>query len=235
VGCIWSSFIEKSASAGIGEFLKRYGPHDKKVTSASKIISVFDTTFIDGIGGFECQLEDGIKFYADMLKLLEENPDVFLIIKEKKPSDYYAKKDFLLYSTSHPKFVGLLKCLAGHPRALVAGSGADSSEIIRISDLVITYAFSSPTLEALGAGKKALFYAPQCKFGGGYFEKVPYLVAYGYEELKKLVSELLYGMSDAQYDDHLEKHVRGTVEDYLDSRGLIRFREMLARKPADVS
>ena len=98
-----------------------------------------------------------------------------------------------------------------------------------MSDLVVACAFTSSTLEALGAKKKAIFYDPDERFRGYYYDQIPRLVAHGYTELKSSIHSLLYNISDDQYEEYLQKEILGKVEDYLDGKGLSRFRTLLIK------
>lgn len=226
IGCIWSTLILKSNVKNATDFLEGVGNKEKRLLPHAKVISVFDTSFIDGVGS-EYPMEYGIRFYNDMKTLLDENGDFFMIVKEKKPSRLYAKKDFFIYTVLHKEFFDLLDYFANHPRALVVGSGADPSEIIKISDVVITYAFSSSTTEALGCRKKAIFYDPTDTLREYYYNEIPGLVAHGYQELEDRVKCLLYRTDNKQYEQYLDTEVLFRVEDYLDGMGLERFRNML--------
>jgi polysaccharide biosynthesis PFTS motif protein len=229
IGCLWSTLVTTSDVKDARSFIYDLGGPGKVLAQDSKVVSVFDTSFIDGVGSL-FPVRHGIQFYLDMLKLLEEHKEFFMIIKEKKPARLYAQKDFLLYTGLHKDFFEILDRLACHPRAMVTGSGADSSEIIKVSDLVITYAFSSSTVEALSCRKKAIFYDPAGTLGGDYYyNTIPGLVCHGYDELDARATALLYSIDEKQYNQYLDEKMLFSIEDYLDGKALDRFRDLLIR------
>ena len=229
VGCLWSEFV---ADAEMKQNLKSYMvkrdiKHDK-ISKNFKAISFFDTSFVEDI---TCQypLKDGIKFYNDILKLLDDKPDLFIIIKEKKPDTVYSDKSSFLYSCQSREYSKTISNLRTHPRCYVPGYDADPSAIIGVSDLTVTYAFSSSTIEALGARKKAMFYDPANKFRGYYYDEIPDLVAHDYEELKHSIHRLLYKISDKEYEEYLDREILHKIDDYQDGKALTRFRTLLSK------
>ena len=132
-----------------------------------------------------------------------------------------------MYSSWHRDYSEAISNLRAHSRCYVAGYDADPVAIIKMSDLTVTYAFSSSTIEAIGARKRAIFYDPVNKFRGYYYDKVPDLVAHGYEELKHLIQRLLYEISDEEYERYLNREILNKTEDYLDGKALTRFRTLL--------
>lgn len=228
VGCIWSGFVmlgQKKMEPF--EFLTKYKVEFKEYRSNYKVVSFFDTSYFESVFS-KYPLQDGIKFYNDIKRLLEEKDDLFIIIKEKKPRAVYADINYFVYSPDHELFSDLIAALAKHPRCYVSGHSGDPTDIIRVSDLTVSYAFSSSAVEALGARKKAIFYDPVERFRGYYYDDIPGLVAHGYLELRSLVNKLLYQTSDAEYEAYLNSQILGKVDDYLDGKGLTRFRDLLS-------
>jgi polysaccharide biosynthesis PFTS motif protein len=224
IGCIWSSFIHNLSESYANDFIR--GRNKKH----RKIVAFFDTSFMEGISS-QYPLVDGIAFYQNILQLLKRL-DIFVVIKEKKPQSWYIRRDSFVYSPAYNKYCQVLKELENHKRVFLCGVYADPSEIISLSNLTVTYAFSSPTLEALGAGKKAIFYDPLGKFRESFYSGIPDFVAHGYEELERLVKKLLYEVSDEEYNKYLNTYIKGKVENYLDGRALERFRDLLVKNTA---
>jgi len=96
-----------------------------------------------------------------------------------------------------------------------------------ISDLVITHCMSSPTVEALGARKKAFWYESGDKHRGLAYDKIPQLVIHGYHDLKKRIEYLLYEINDDEYDEYLNKNIKSKIEYQLDGLALTRFRKLI--------
>jgi len=229
VGCFWSEIIlDNNATLSINSYLKKRGTELKELKEGFKVVSFFDTSFFDGIAS-KYPLKDGIKFYKDVFRLLSEDPNLFIIVKEKKPETIYSNKAFFVYSQDNREYSEILKKLRAHVRCYVAGHNADPVSIIKVSDLTVTHAFSSSTIEALGARKKAIFYDPMNRFRGYYYDDIPNLTAHRYEELKYLTNKLLYEITDREYGEYLNREVLNKVENYLDGRGLTRFRSLLSK------
>jgi polysaccharide biosynthesis PFTS motif protein len=191
------------------------------------VISYFDTTFADD-DNVITSYDDAIASYRDMLKLLNEERALLLIVKPSKNEQLLVTSEVAWSSPDKGRvIIGLWDKLKAHPRVYWAGEAADNPVIMAISDLVITHCMSSPTGEALGARKKAIWYESGDKHRGLIYDQVPGLVVHGYNELKERVSELLYRFSDEEYNKFLEKYIRGKVESHLDGLALSRFRRLI--------
>lgn len=228
VGCIWSEFvILGQKKMELSDFLTKYKVEPRELRSNYKVVSFFDTSYFESVFS-KYPLQDGIKFYSDIKRLLDEEKGLFVIIKEKKPRAVYTDIKYFVYSPDHKLFFDLINILAKHPRCYVSGHSGDPTDIIKVSDLTVSYAFSSTAVEALGARKKAIFYDPVERFRGYYYDQIPGLVGHGYLELKTLVNKLLYETNDAEYEAYLNSQIFGKVDDYLDGNGLTRFRDLLS-------
>jgi len=233
VGCLWSECICNNMKAfDLNSFLFNHGVENNQTTKKFKVISFFDTTFFDGITS-PAPLADGVKFYKDVFSILQQMPDLFVIVKEKKTIGLYGDQRSYLYSHNHEDFVDILKKLRRLKNCCVVGDDADPVSIISISDLVVTYAFSSSTIEALGARKKAIFYDPMAKFSCNCYKTIPDFIANNYQELKCLIRKLLYKVTDKEYEEYLQDKILNEVEDYLDGKGITRFRELLVNVEAE--
>ena len=226
IGCIWSSPIVDILEGRIASQLRKeiFADFDK---SKYKTIALFDSTYFPN--SFS-PLEDGVIFYQCIIKLLEELPNILVIIKEKKAEEtvlgLYEKwgGDSSIF---HEQYNPALDKLRKHPRCYITGYKGDPSEIIAMSDLTITYAFSSSTVEALCAGKKAIFFDTGNRWRDCPYDRIPDLVAHSYEELKRLIQKLLYETTEEEYRVFLDTHVKGVMDPYLDGKALTRFRKLL--------
>jgi len=226
IGCIWSSSIVDIMEGRIASQLSKeiFTDFGK---SKYKTVAFFDSSYLPN--SFS-PLEDGVFFYQCILKLLEEFPNILIIIKEKKAEetvlDLYGRwgGDSNIF---HEQYKPALDKLREHPRCYVTGYKGDPSEIIAMSDLTITYAFSSSTVEALCAGKKAVFFDPNNRWRGYRYDRIPNLVAHNYEELKRSIQKLLYETTEEEFSDFLNTHVKGVMDPYLDGKALTRFRKLL--------
>ena len=117
--------------------------------------------------------------------------------------------------------------LDDHPRAFCVANTFSASEMTAMSDLVLSFPFTSTSLEAIAARKKAVWYDACDKYRGSYFDKVPGLVCHNYDELSSRVNWLLCATSSEEYDRYLDAEVKGKVESYLDGKAITRFRRYL--------
>lgn len=217
VGCLWSEHIvELSRQEKIADYLGQIDKY-KQSNNKYRVVAVFDTTFSDDMMRTSA---DGMEFLQGICRLLQDMPDIFVILKEKKE-----RKTAMKYC---PQVVDFYKELEKHPRCYLPLMRASPSEIISVSELVISFPFTSTTYEAIAARKKAVYYDASGKFKNTLYDEVPGLVCHGYLELKQRASELLFRINSDEYNKYLDEFVKGKFEPRLDGRGLSRFRELLA-------
>ncbi|MCM8832749.1 MAG: polysaccharide biosynthesis PFTS motif protein [Candidatus Omnitrophica bacterium] len=224
-GCFWGEHLkeiqEKKIESNFIITLHKKGYKDKM-----KLVSVFDTTFHDDS---VTTYKDGIKFLEDILELLEDLPEIFIVLKEKKSRDYHKK-----ISSHFNEIVSMYEKLENHPRCFCVKGGeemwANSSEIIAFSNLTVSFPFTSTTFEALAVRKKAIWYDVNNKFRDTFYDAIPGLVCHTYKELLDRVKELLFNISEQDYNYYLERYIKGKLESYLDGKAISRFREFLVQK-----
>jgi polysaccharide biosynthesis PFTS motif protein len=185
--------------------------------SPNKLIAVFDTSY-----GVDAPLkeEDGIRFIRDIQKLLEDMPEVGVIFKEKKPREELSQRIASVYKKMGSQ---------GRLYASTDVNEPDVQEAIAASDLVISACFTSPTLVALGAGKKGIFYDPTSLFKGFYYENIPKFVANNYKELKEIVKFWLYEITDEAFLEYLEQHIKNNVDSNLEGEAISRLRKLITQ------
>lgn len=228
IGCMWSQSIVEILEGRIVSNLEKEMFANLE-RDKYKTLSFFDSTYLPGSVS---PLEGGVAFYRCILKLMQEFPDILIIIKEKKSEESVLKVYENFGGTSnvfYEQYKPALDELRRHPRCYVTGYKGDPSEIIAMSDLTITYAVSSSTVEALCARKKAIFFDPCNRWRGCYYDKIPNFMAHSYEELKYLIQKLLYETSEEEYRDFLNTYVKGEMDPYLDGKAITRFRELLGK------
>lgn len=157
LGCLWSEHVrvisQKEVSSNLPkEAVKKMNP------IPSKIIGVFDTNFGKDA---PLQSDDMVLFIEGVLKLLHDNPDIGVILKEKDSIDEMLSRT--------PEIAPVYGKLRSHERCYAMGNMGDVSEITAMSDPVVSACFTSPTVEALGARKKAIYPDASCRFRGGYY------------------------------------------------------------------
>ncbi|MCP4608387.1 MAG: hypothetical protein GY845_06720 [Planctomycetes bacterium] len=155
-----------------------------------------------------------------------------MIIKEKKAVATLVRLYQLHGGGCEPteQYQSVLAELKANPRCHFTGYKGDPSEIMAASDLIVTYAFSSSTLEALSARRKAIYFDPSNRRRGCRYDRIPNLVAHDYDELKYLVHKLLYETAEEEYSEFLNTHVKGVIDPYLDGKAVTRFRKLLSEK-----
>lgn len=223
LGCLWAeqvrfSLERKQKNDVLNVALKKFSENKKFIPE--KIIGVFDNT-----AGGDAPLSDDdlINFFEAILTLLADYPTFGAIIKNK-----FSLK--LLY-VINPGLIEIYEKIRTHPRCyLVNELYSDPTETIAASDLVISVSFTSPTIEALCSKKKAIYYAPNDKYRGCYYDKIPHFVAHNYGDLKKMVNFWLDGMSDLEFNSLLNRYVLGEIDQYLDGKAITRFKEKLIEK-----
>jgi len=198
------------------------------LSNNTKIIAYFDTSFIDDDNAVTTY-DDAIVSYQDMLRLLDEREELLMIVKPAKDEDFFVSTSGQCSSPEKGKIiVGLWDRFKAHERVYWAGHTGDLPEIMAVSDLVITHCMSSPTVEALGARKKAFWYESGDKHRGLAYDKIPQLVIHGYHDLKNRIEYLLYKINDDEYDEYLNKNIKSKIEYQLDGLALTRFRRLIS-------
>jgi polysaccharide biosynthesis PFTS motif protein len=233
IGHLYSEIVkDKTASIDSLSFLKKnFKPC--VLPSEAKIITIFDTTFVD-FENAPTTYDDGINFYEDVFKLLHSNDSFYFIIKPSKNENWFVNSNSVFSSViKGQKIVKLINKIKNENRVLWF-SKSDSilsfefnSLAIAVSDLVITHCMSSPTVESLGARKKAIWYEHGNKREGIHYDQIDGLVIHGYANLEKRVNEILYTIPDEDYEDYLDTKIKGKVEARLDGKALTRFRNLL--------
>ncbi|MBU0604984.1 MAG: polysaccharide biosynthesis PFTS motif protein [Candidatus Omnitrophica bacterium] len=216
VGCLWAEHLELISSgqitSGLVDKLRGCG-----YRQGMKLIAVFDSTFHDNS---LTTCSDGIDFLKGVRRLLDDLPDLFMVIKEKMAIH--------IHTDSRPQdLIAAYDRLKLHARCYAADKKDSPSEIIAFSDMVISFPFTSTSFEALSARKRAVWYDASGKFKNTFFDAIPGLVCHDYKEMFERVSELLLRMADADYDHYLDSQVKGRVESYLDCKAITRMRKLL--------
>lgn len=228
-GCLWSEHLrELTMNMAKSELMlqlyeSRCVCNDYK--DGMKLVAVFDSTFHDDS---MTTYQDGIDFLTNILKLLNDLPDIFVVMKEKKSRSYH-----MAMTSESDKILGVYDKLDSHPRYLSLKGGEEgwrsSSEIIALCDLTIAFPFVSTVFEAVSARKRAIWHDASGKFLGAFYDSVPDLVTHNYSELLTRVKTLLYFLSDGDYEDYLNAYIKGKMESYLDGLGISRFRNLLVK------
>jgi polysaccharide biosynthesis PFTS motif protein len=213
---IWSEFVRNLSELGQSKVLREKFTKDME-GHPKKLIAVFDTSY-----GKDAPLkeEDGIMFIKGIQKLLEDMPEIGVVLKEKNPREEVPQGIARLYEK-----------LGNHKRCYSSGNPnePDVQEVIAASDIVISACFTSPTPIAWGARKKGIFYDPTSHFKGYYYDKFPSCVPHSYKELREIVGVWLHDVADEAFAEYLEKYIRNKVDSNLDGAAISQFRTLLAK------
>ncbi|MFH1310759.1 MAG: polysaccharide biosynthesis PFTS motif protein [Candidatus Omnitrophota bacterium] len=227
-GCLWAEHVRNfQISEKESTFKKQlfnYGYQEN-----FKLICVFDSTIHDAT---ITTYRDGIKFLEGIYRLLEENLDIFVVLKEKKGRHIHCK-----WTPHYHEILHLFEKLENHVRCFCLKGGEqkwmNSSVMVAAADVTISFPYTSPTFEALAARKKALWYDASGKLRNTFYGAIPGVVCHNYQELVNRVNELLFKTTEQEYNNYLEKYVKGKIESYLDGKALTRFREHLVCRDQD--
>ena len=224
VGNIWSE-LALDVERHVGRDTLRaqwFGPR----AVDGRIVGWFDTSFVQADTS-PSTYDEALAWYGDLERFLVEFPDVLVVVKPSKSDDYFTDMRTQWADARGGALMQIWRRLREHPRVVFPGHQGDPTSIIAGSDLTITYCFSSISAEALGAGRRAIWFEPGARWRDTLYGRVPGLVAHGYDELVARARALLFEVSHDDYRAYLDRHVRGVVEDFLDGRGLTRFRQLL--------
>jgi len=214
LGCLWSEHVRLISKDKVLEDLNI--PRQDPDTHRGGIVGVFNTDFGENV---PLKLLDLASFIDGILSLLEKFPELTVVFKEKYPR-IDVSKEILPY----------FRKLENHPRCFMSGDRFEAAEIISISDLIIGACFTSPVIEALGAGRKAIFFDSLGRFVDTHYDQLPNFVAHNMGELYNLIQLWLYNTSVQEFDEYLQQHVKKRLDLSSDCKAITRFRELLTRR-----
>lgn len=205
-GCLWSTFIKRRVLL------------DNRIKNSSvRTIAVFDSSYHDySILNSRC----AYFFYKGILRLLDQNQDLRIIMKPKKNKFYYQKR-----FEDKPMFK-LINLLEGHSRCEVVDYSTPRCDVIVQSDLVVAFPFTSPSFEAICAGVPAFYFDPTNVFPDSVYHRCG-MIASGYHDLTEKVKYFL-AMPQVDFFQWRLKH-QSFFDGFLDGRGLDRFIDKLSQ------
>jgi polysaccharide biosynthesis PFTS motif protein len=224
VGVLWAEHVRLYREGALhSDLLKNL--EAKGYRLGQQLVSVFDSSYHDET---LTTYKDGIEFLKGVERLLQDLPELFLVLKEKKPRSLLS---LFSYDPSElQEMTAILNRLDAHRRCYLPGHTGIASEIIAHSDLVLCYPFTSTGIEALASGVMALYYDPTSKFRRTSFAEVPGLVVHDYPRLQQRVEEILSGHGRDGCKFFFDKYVKGDLEPYMDGRAITRFRTLLTKE-----
>jgi polysaccharide biosynthesis PFTS motif protein len=206
VGCLWSQFI-----------------HDEKTKRDHALIAAFDTSYINNI-------REGISFYEDLLDYINSRERISIIFKPKKDfSDYKPGRNFF-GSEDYKLFSILQERLEANPNVTIYPPTEDAYELMSRADIVVTHAISSSSIEAIAAGKRALFYDPGDRYAGSHYDQIDGLICSTKTELGNELDRILK-LDQQKYRATIQSTYPGVIDGFMDGRGVQRFCKLLAETP----
>ncbi len=212
-GPLWSSHVRPVST--VSEAVRSWRS-DRKVDA---LVAIFDSS----IGPTSPYGEAGVREFYHALTDLLDRPDWAsrgILFKAKEYSAFSAH--------ASPQTSASLERLLKHPRCLRLEDTLAPGLVIAEADLTISIAYTSTTVEALGARRRAFFFDPGGKFPYSYYDRFPDLVAHDREALRRLCEHWLR-TADADFQKYLEHYVAPEFGGHLDSGAVTRFREALSR------
>jgi len=213
VGCLWSGLItekNKMRKATDKTILKDIGN--------KFILAAYDTTYSNnGLTSYT----EGLLFAEHLIKLSEEFEDIYIFLKEKKDRSIHK----ILDSFNGHKLLDLYDMMDRHSRITICSNKVDASDMISVSDIVISFPFTSTTFEALSVNRPAIWHDPM-----GYYRDTPYgkidgVTTHGYEDLKKRILDIK-GMKLDEYKNPIPFN-SSMLDPFRDGKAVDRFRDLL--------
>ncbi len=212
IGCIWSEHIrEKSRTRG------EIASIDLKNLDDFYVLSCFDSTYSRN---GRTSYEEGIAFAEHLLKLVDECPDILVILKEKKDRSLHHTLDPVL----GPKLIEIYDRMSSHPRVKICSNQVDASELISLSDMVVSFPFTSTTFEALSTNKPAVWHDPVGYYRDTLYGRIEGVVTHSYDELKTRILEIKDRRGDYQNPIPMDSPL---MDPYRDGKAIDRFRKLL--------
>ncbi len=213
IGCLWADHVNTKSNAW-----DRLPSLTREKMKDKFIVSVFDSTYSNN--GYTSYRE-GITFARDILRLAEEFPDIHVLFKEKKVRSIH----LILDAVNGPRLIEAYDSLSAHPRISVHSDNDDSSLLTSVSDMVVSFPFTSTTFEALSANKPAVWHDPLGLYRDTPYAKVGGVVTHGYDELRQRIRAQINGASVITANPIPDGSP--LMDPYRDGKAIERFRELL--------
>ncbi len=214
VGCLWSEHIKKTEKIA----RKTVEAVSKKNMEDSFILSVFDTTYSrNGVTSYP----EGLAFAEHILQLANDCTDIYIFFKEKKQRDIH----HILDSVLGPRLLDVYKKMDTHARIKTCSDREDASVLISISDMIVSFPFTSTTFEALSVNRPAIWHDPMGCYMDTPYAKAGGVTTHSYKELETKVSEIRRNGVES-YKTPIQAG-SPLMDPYMDGRAIDRFRDLL--------
>lgn len=213
VGCIWAGHIQKK------EVARKHVLMDvPDEPQQGFLLSCFDSTYSRN---GQTNYEEGLRFAQDLYRLATEVEDIRIILKEKKGRRIH----HMLDPVFGPELLSLYNNMEQHPRIKIVSNQEDASKLISISDLVVSFPFTSTTFEALAVNRPAIWHDAGGVYRSSIYGKIEGVVTHNYDELKTKVLEMK-GMKPSEYKNPFPVD-SPLMDPFRDGKAIERFIELL--------
>lgn len=219
-GCVWSGLIPQwSGDVKLPDAIR--ASHIETATTSElpsyiARVAVFDSS-ISPMYGYKGLVD----FYAGILRLASELPEVLFICKPKNPLTAIVEDNS---EEQRQVFVDL----RNRPNVQVLDSTFDSSMILAIADLSISIPFTSTFTEAIGAGKRALYYDPLQSMANAFWYGIPGCVCDSDGQLLSRVRHLLWESDQSEHHAYLGEYF-SEIDGFCDGGGIVRLRAFVTK------
>jgi hypothetical protein len=154
-------------------------------------------------------------FLINCAKLAERYPHCRFTVKTKDADDVDIiisdKEFFSMHTVSKDNF------------SFAKQARHDYAEILGSSDIVIAIGFTTPGIEGLLLGKRAIYYS-ELESNGQTFKNLPYFIAHNYDELNDLFAQAMgdYRTYSSTYSSALDE-----LDPFRDGKALARIHGVL--------
>ena len=214
VGCLWSSHIREKVRA------RRRMQNLASVNIGEQfVVAAFDSTYTrNGITSYV----EGLAFAEHLFQLARDFSGILILFKEKKDRSVHGILDPVL----GPKLLDIYNNMKAHPRIVMCSARIGTSSPMSVSDIVVSFPFTSTTYEALSSNRPAVWHDPL-----GYYQTTPYariggLTTHSYDELRTKIQEIRATGSD-NYQNPIPMD-SPLADPYCDGKAVDRFRDLLS-------
>jgi len=153
VGNLWSEQILGAEQAIDLDAVRRqwFGP----LAEGRRVLAWFDTSFVEAPNS-PSTFTEAIRWYADILRLAQQQDELLMVIKPSKDEAYYVDegpRQQWAGPQLGKRLMQVWAALRSHPRVRFLDHADDPTTVVAASDLTVTYCFSSVSAEALGAAR----------------------------------------------------------------------------------
>lgn len=180
---------------------------DAEGETAWRYLAIFDINPVNKEGQLALQLgplvvtEELVEaFYKDLIRLLEDFPDIRLLVKTKRRDHPYRTKP-----PSLKRLVDQRSDWVRVGRVIEMDPEINPYIPIGTADLAVGLPFSSPVIAALHFGRRGIYHDPLGVALQHHYHDLDDMISHGYEDLEKKVRFWLYECSEESFQAFLNR------------------------------